>query len=86
VYFTTSHFKGYAAVLARLDRISVGELDEVVTEAWLAPRRSGRWRRFSPEQGTRSTPGIVVPSDDDEVPSLGRAARSRRHKDIRTEP
>jgi hypothetical protein len=41
VYFTTSHFKGYAAILVRLDRISVDDLDEVVTEAWLAraPKR-----------------------------------------------
>jgi hypothetical protein len=41
VYFTTSHFTGYAAVLVRLDRISVEDLDEVVTEAWLAraPKR-----------------------------------------------
>ena len=41
VYFTTSHFKGYAAILVRLDRISVEDLDEVVTEAWLAraPKR-----------------------------------------------
>jgi hypothetical protein len=41
VYFTTSHFEGYAAVLVRLDRISVEDLHEVVTEAWLAraPKR-----------------------------------------------
>src|SRR5436190_23629500 len=42
VFFTTSHFKGYPAVLVRLDRISVADLEEVVTEAWLvrAPRRA----------------------------------------------
>ena len=41
VYFTTSHFIGYAAILVRLDRIAVDDLDEVVTEAWLAraPKR-----------------------------------------------
>lgn len=41
VYFTTSHFKGYAAILVRLDRISVADLDEVIVEAWLAraPRK-----------------------------------------------
>ena len=41
VFFTTSHFKGYPAVLVRLDRISVADLREVVTEAWLvrAPKR-----------------------------------------------
>ena len=36
VYFTTSHFEGYAAVLARLDRIAADDLAELVTEAWLA--------------------------------------------------
>lgn len=41
VFFTTPHFEGYAAVLARLDRISVEDLEELVTEAWLAraPKR-----------------------------------------------
>ena len=41
VFFTTPHFDGYPAVLIRLDRISVPELDEVVVEAWLAraPKR-----------------------------------------------
>ncbi len=41
VYFTTSHFDGYAAILVRLERISGEELQEVVTEAWLAraPKR-----------------------------------------------
>jgi hypothetical protein len=41
VYFTTSHFEGYAAVLVRLERIALRELEEVVTEAWMAraPKR-----------------------------------------------
>lgn len=41
VYFTTPHFDGYPAILVRLDRIAIGELDEIVTEAWLiqAPKR-----------------------------------------------
>ena len=41
VYLTTPHFDGYAAVLVRLDAIDVGELAELVTEAWLAkaPKR-----------------------------------------------
>ena len=41
VFFTTSHFEGYPAVLVRLDRISAADLEEVVTEAWLvrAPKR-----------------------------------------------
>ena len=41
VYFTTPHFDGYAAVLARLDVIASDELEELVVEAWLAsaPKR-----------------------------------------------
>ncbi len=41
VFFTTSHFDRTPAVLVRLDRIAVKDLEEVVTEAWLtrAPRR-----------------------------------------------
>ena len=41
VFFTTPHFDGSAAILVRLDRISVEDLDEVVVEAWLAraPRK-----------------------------------------------
>jgi hypothetical protein len=41
VFFTTPHFDGYAAVLVRLDRITVEDLHEVIVEAWLsrAPKR-----------------------------------------------
>lgn len=41
VYFTTHHFDGYAAVLARLDRLDAAALRELAAEAWAcrAPRR-----------------------------------------------
>ncbi len=41
VYFTTPHFDGYPAILARLDQISVEDLEELIVEAWLAraPKR-----------------------------------------------
>ena len=41
VFFTTSHFDGYPAVLCRLDLLSAGELAELAGEAWAcrAPRR-----------------------------------------------
>jgi hypothetical protein len=41
VYFTTPHFDGYPAILFELDRISVPELTELITDAWLAraPRK-----------------------------------------------
>ena len=47
VYFTTPHFNGYPAILVRLDRIAVGELGELIVEAWLAGRRSGSPRSTS---------------------------------------
>ena len=41
VFFTTPHFDGYPAILVRLERIAGEDLEEVLTEAWLAraPRR-----------------------------------------------
>jgi hypothetical protein len=41
VCFTTPHFNGYPAVLVRLDDIAVGDLEELLVEAWLAraPKR-----------------------------------------------
>jgi hypothetical protein len=41
IFFTIPHFDGYPAVLVRLDEIDVGQLREVVTDAWLlkAPKR-----------------------------------------------
>ena len=41
VYFTTPHFEGYAAVLVKLAEIDVGDLEELITEAWLiqAPKK-----------------------------------------------
>jgi hypothetical protein len=49
VYFTTPHFDGYPAVLVRLGRISIAELEELLVEAWAvqAPKRVSRayWAR-----------------------------------------
>jgi hypothetical protein len=41
VFFTTPHFDGYAAVLARLDVIKAKDLKAALLEAWLAraPKR-----------------------------------------------
>ncbi|MGY1804330.1 MmcQ/YjbR family DNA-binding protein [Blastococcus sp. SYSU D00922] len=41
VYFSTSHFDGWAAVLCRLDRLDGTALTELAGEAWAAraPRR-----------------------------------------------
>jgi hypothetical protein len=44
VFFTTPHFDDFPAVLVRLPRISLPELEELLAEAWLcrAPRRLAR--------------------------------------------
>jgi hypothetical protein len=44
VFFTTPHFDGYPAVLVRLERIGVEDLEELIVEAWLerAPKRLAR--------------------------------------------
>lgn len=41
VFFTIPHFNGYPAVLVRLDKIALDELEELIVEAWLAraPKR-----------------------------------------------
>lgn len=41
IFFATSHFNGFPAVLVWLDAIDTDELAEVVTDAWLyrAPKR-----------------------------------------------
>jgi hypothetical protein len=41
VFFTTPHFDGYPAILVRLDKITIEDLEEVIVEAWLAraPKR-----------------------------------------------
>jgi hypothetical protein len=36
VFFTTPHFDGYPAVLVRLERISLADLQDVIVDAWLA--------------------------------------------------
>ena len=36
VCFTTPHFDGYPAVLIRLDRIGVRDLEDLLVEGWLA--------------------------------------------------
>jgi hypothetical protein len=36
IYFTTPHFNGYPAILVRLAEIPLGELEELIVEAWLS--------------------------------------------------
>jgi hypothetical protein len=44
VFFATTHFNGFPAVLVRLDELDEPALDELATEAWLAraPKRLAR--------------------------------------------
>jgi hypothetical protein len=52
VYFTTSHFDGYPAVLVRLEKIDPEELAELLVDAWLTqvPRTVARaWLDQHPE-------------------------------------
>lgn len=53
VFFTTSHFAGYPAVLARLDALTPTALEELVVEAW-ADRATPALRRqhFGDGEGT----------------------------------
>lgn len=47
VFFTTPHFDGYRAVLARLEPLPVELLEDLLVEAWLdrAPKRLAKaWR------------------------------------------
>jgi hypothetical protein len=59
VFFTTPHFDGYAAILVRLDRIAIEDLEEVVTEAWLAraPVRLAKEYTGTPEVSRWRKPG-----------------------------
>jgi hypothetical protein len=51
VFFTTPHFDGYPAVLVRLERIPVPELEELIVEAWLARAPSKLVKAWLAEHG-----------------------------------
>jgi hypothetical protein len=51
VFFTTSHFDGYPAVLVRLDRIAAPDLQEVIVEAWLARAPKALAQSYIEQQG-----------------------------------
>ena len=83
VFFTTPHFDGYAAILVRLDRITLEALEELVVEAWLtrAPRRLTRAYSTASEPAAtwpRSSQGVgrqaqeVVSRGARETPTMRR--------------
>jgi len=51
VYFTTPHFDGYPAVLVRLAEIGVPELEELLTDAWLAQAPKSLAKAFLQNDG-----------------------------------
>ena len=51
VYFTTPHFDGYPAILVRLAEIGVHELNELITEAWLAQAPKTLAKAFLADRG-----------------------------------
>jgi len=52
VFFTTPHFDGYPAVLVRLREISLGDLEELVVEAWLARAPARLVKAYLDEHGS----------------------------------
>lgn len=53
VFSTIPHFEGYPAVLVRLERIGVEDLEEVIVEAWLARAPKRLAQRYVDEHLTR---------------------------------
>jgi len=51
VCFTTPHFDGYAAILVRLGKIKIADLEEMLVEAWLCRAPKTLVRKF--EEGGR---------------------------------
>ena len=54
IYFTTPHFDGYPAVLVRipdLARLDLGELEELVAEAWLTRAQKRLAKAWLQEHG-----------------------------------
>ncbi len=53
VFFTTAHFDNHASILVRLERISRADLEEVITEAWLARAPEPLVRGYLAERAER---------------------------------
>ena len=56
VFFDIPHFANYAAVLARLDRITPERLNELLTDAWLARAPKRLVKEFLAGRGDPSPP------------------------------
>lgn len=62
VCFTTPHFDGFPAVLVRLGRIRVDDLEELIVEAWLAR---------APKRLVRQYLDAAASASRDSLPELG---------------
>ncbi len=56
VFFTIPHFDGWPGLLVHLDAIEVDELEEVLTDAWLARAPKRLARAFLEARGLADTP------------------------------
>ena len=56
VFFTIPHFDGWPGVLVRLDVIGVDELEEVLTDAWLARAPKRLAKAFLESRGLEEHP------------------------------
>jgi hypothetical protein len=87
-FFTEPHYNGFPAVLVRLPAVSVGELRQVITEAWrcqapkdlLAAYDAGRAPRSPPAAARPVAASNSRPSAPKHKPARKRAARSRARR------
>ena len=56
-FFTEPHYNGYPAVLVHLEAIDVGELTEVITDAWRAIAPARLVREFDRDPAADRQPG-----------------------------
>jgi hypothetical protein len=56
VFFSIPHFDGWPGVLVHLDRIEVDELEEVLTDAWLARAPKRVAKAFLESRGAGAEP------------------------------
>jgi hypothetical protein len=59
--FTTDHYRGFPAVLVRLDKVNLGELRELLTAAWRcqAPRSLAKRLEQPTGRTARARPGSL---------------------------
>ncbi len=64
VFFTTPHFDGYPAVLVRLAEITVCDLEELLTDAWLAQAPKSLVKSLFPDKSWFFYPCVRSAEDD----------------------